>query len=193
MFFTSSITPVRLLKVLAACLPFILLLSCKNNMKDIQAMESMLDTLPDVTAKNIEYLYSENAAVQVKLSAPLMNNYGGKNPRMEFPDGFNVVFYDSLQTVKTALTANYGINYPERKIMEAHGNVVVINYETGETLNTEELIWDQTKELIYSNKFSKLTSESGVLYGEGLESDQTFTRRRLLHPSGDITVEDSDR
>lgn len=170
----------------------IMLFSCKNNIKDIQAMESMLDTMPDVTAKDIEFLYTENGMVQVKLNSPLMNNFTGKKPYMEFPDGFKVIFYDSLQNEKTILTANYGINYQDRQLMEARGNVVVINHETNEQLNTEELIWDQKRELIYSNKFVKLTTESGVLYGEGIESDQTFSKRRLLHPTGDLMVEDDN-
>ena len=76
--------------------------------------------------------------------------------------------------------------------MEARGNVVVINYKTGERLDTEELIWDQAKELIYSYKFVKITSEDGVLYGDTLLADQDFSKRRILHPSGEIEVKDDE-
>ena len=77
--------------------------------------------------------------------------------------------------------------------MEAHSNVVVNNYETDEQLNTEELIWDQRKEFIYSNKFVKITTGDGVLYGDGLESDQTFSSRRIINPSGEILVDEEDQ
>ncbi len=150
----------------------------------------MLDTLPDLSAKDIRFIYSEYGEPQVELSGPVMNHYDGEDPYMEFPEGFRVEFYDTLNVVKTTLTANYGINYQDKKIMIAKGNVVVNNYETHEILNTEELIWDQNAELIYSNKFVKVTSDDGVLYGDGLESDQTFTRRRIINPTGEILVED---
>ncbi len=182
--------PVLIIKSIVVFLLATMLFACKNKLSDIQAMDSMLDTMPDVTASEIEFQYTEKSMLQVKLNSPLMHNYTGKNPYMEFPDGFKVIFYDSLQNEKTILTADYGINYENRQMMEARGDVVVINHETKEQLNTEELIWDQTKELIYSNKFVKLTTENGVLYGDGIESDQTFSKRKLKHPTGDLMVED---
>ena len=165
--------------------------ACKNDLKEINAFSSMLDTLPHISAKDIKFTYSEYGEPQVILSGPLMNNYDGDDPYMEFPDGFLVEFYDdSTKLVKTTLRANYGINYQDKKIMIAKGNVIVNNFETKEILNTEELIWDQNTKLIYSNKFVKVTSDDGVLYGDGLESDQTFSKRRIINPTGEILVED---
>lgn len=167
-----------------------MLFACKNDLKEINAFSSMLDTLPNISAKDIRFTYSEHGETQVILSGPLMNHYEGDEPYMEFPEGFLVEFFDSLNVVKTTLSANYGINYQDKKIMIAKGNVIVNNFETNEILNTEELIWDQNTELIYSNKFVKVTSDDGVLYGDGLESDQTFSRRRIINPTGEILVED---
>lgn len=165
-------------------------IGCRNEIKDINAFSSMLDTLPDLSAKNIEFINSEYGNPEVRLTSPLMNNYEGEDPYIEFPNGFKIEFYDSVMNVKTIITANYGINFKARKIMKARGNVVVINHETNEKLNTEELNWDQNKKLIYSNKFVKITTDDGVLYGDGLESDQTFERRRIINPTGEILIED---
>ena len=165
----------------------------RNELKDITAFDSSLDSLPGVSAYDVEFIYSDSARIEVKLLAPTMHNSEGEDPYMEFPDGFEVIFYDSVMNIKSRITANYGINYRERKLMEAHSNVVVNNYETDEQLNTEELIWDQRKELIYSNKFVKITTGDGVLYGDGLESDQTFSSRRIINPSGEILVDEENQ
>ena len=101
-------------------------------------------------------------------------------------------FYDSLFNITTTITGDYGIHYQDKKQMEARKNVIVTNFETGERLDTEELIWDQKKEVIYSNKFVKITSEDGVLFGDGLEAEQDFSKRRIINPSGEIEVEDDE-
>lgn len=167
--------------------------ACRNEMRDITAFDSMLDTLPGLSAYDIEFTYSDSAKIQIRLTGPTMHSYDGEDPYLEFPDGFKVLFYDSLMNVQSQIRANYGINYQKRKLMEARGNVIVINYEADEQLNTEELIWDQRKEMIYSNKFVKITTGDGVLYGDGLESDQTFTSRRIINPSGEIMIDEENQ
>lgn len=168
-----------------------MLFACKNELSEIAAMD-FNDTLPEISARNIEFTYSDSARVQVRLAGPLMHAYEGEDPYMVFPEGFIVEFYDSLFNITTTITGDSGIHYRDQGIMEAHKNVVVTNYETGERLDTEELIWDQNKELIYSYKFVKITSEDGVLYGDTLLADQDFSTRRILHPSGEIDVKEDE-
>ena len=170
-----------------------MLFACRNEMKDITAFDSSLDSLPSLSAYEIEFIYSDSARVQVILTAPTMNSFDGEDPYMEFPDGFKVVFHDNDGSVKSQITANYGINYENRRLMEGRGDVVVNNYDTEEQLNTEELIWDQKKEIIYSNKFVKITTGDAVLYGDGLESDQAFTNRRIIKPRGEILVDEDEQ
>jgi len=167
-----------------------MLFACRNEMRDITAFDTSLDSLPGLSAYDIEFIHSDSARIQVRLSAPTMHSFDGEDPYMEFPDGFKVIFYDEEMIVKSQITADYGINYRERKFMEARGDVVVNNYDTNEQLNTEELIWDQRKEIIYSNKFVKITTGDGVLYGDGLESDQTFSNRRIINPHGEILIDE---
>lgn len=167
------------------------LFACKNDLNEIAAMDYN-DTLPDVSAKDIEFTFSDSARVQVRLMGPVMHYYKGDDPYMVFPEGFNVEFYDSLLNITATITGDYGIHFEEKRMMEARKNVVVTNFETGERLDTEELIWDQAKEIIFSNKFVKITSEDGVLYGDTLIASQDFSKRSILHPSGEIEVKDDE-
>jgi LPS export ABC transporter protein LptC len=168
-----------------------MLFACKNDLKEIAAMD-FSDTIPDISARNIDFTFSDSAYVQVRLTGPVMHAYEGDEPYMVFPDGFMVEFYDSLMNITTTITGLYGIHYREKRYMEARKNVVVTNYENGERLDTEELIWDMNKEIIYSNKFVKITSEDGVLYGDTLIASQDFSTRQILHPWGDIEVNEDE-
>ena len=73
--------------------------------------------------------------------------------------------------------------------MEAKDGVVVIN-EKGEKLNTEHLVWDKKTEKITSDVFVKITTDSEVLMGEGLISNQDFTEYRILKPRGIINLDE---
>ncbi len=170
-----------------------MLFACKNDLKEVVAMDFSSDTIPDISAKNIDFTFSDSARVQVRLTGPVMHAYEGEGSYMVFPEGFKVEFYDSVMNVTSTITGMYGIHYREKQYMEARNNVVVTNYETGEQLNTEELIWDQVKEIIYSNKFVKITSEDGVIFGDGLEAEQDFSKRRIINPSGEIEVNEDEK
>ena len=66
--------------------------------------------------------------------------------------------------------------------------MVVVNQQN-QTINTELLIWDQKKAMIYSDKFVKITTEDEVLFGDGFESDETFDKWIILKPRGSFRVE----
>jgi LPS export ABC transporter protein LptC len=144
----------------------------------------LVDTLPEMTAKDIEIIYSERAKVKIKLVSPYLVNKTEEEPVLYFPQGFTVYFYDSALNLQSTITADYGISYEKKKIMEARHNVVVENIEKGEKLNTEELFWDRDKQLIYSNKFVKLTTGEQVVTGDGLTSEEPFDQIFISNPKG---------
>ena len=169
----------------------VMLFGCKSDIKTIY-IYGEIDTLPEMIAKDIEFIRSDSGIVQALLTSPLMNKYSGKKPFIEFPDGFKVQFYDSLLNVKSFITANYGISYEKKKRMEAYKDVVVINNEKNEKLNTEHLIWDQSKKIIFSNVAIKITTKDEVIFGDGLESDETFDKYEIINPTGVFHVSDDD-
>jgi len=149
--------------------------------------------MPVESAKDIEIIYSEEGSPRALLTSPQYNKYEGKNPYMEFPDGIKLIFFDSLNNEKSQLTANYAISDEKSQIMEAKNNVVVINYEKNETINTEHLIWDQKKQLIYSNVFVKISTKDEVIYGqEGFESDQNMDKWIIKKTSAEFKIENED-
>lgn len=170
----------------------IMLFSCENDMAVVNEM-TRRDTLPVVTSTNIEVLYSEVGKPQFILKAPVAAFFTGDDPHQEFPQGFYVIFYDSVMNKKSELMADYGISYDKRKLMEASRNVVVINHEKNEKLNTEHMIWNQSEKLIYSEAFVKITTPTDVLYGEnGFEADESFNSWVIRKTSGEFEIEDDD-
>ena len=58
-----------------------------------------------------------------------------------------------------------------------------------EQLETEELIWDEKKEKVYSNKFVKITKPDEKIYGYGVEANQDFTRWKINAIEGELKVD----
>ncbi len=170
--------------------PFVglaMLFSCQGDLQTIDAV-TQYDEGPVESAFNVEIIYSDHGHTRMILQAAQMDRYENEETYLELPQGLYVVFYDTLKQKSSSLSAKYAISYEDSEIIEAHNDVVVIN-EQGERLNTEELIWDQKKQTIYSDKFVKVTTEDEVLYGEGFESDERFDYWRILKTHGTFMVD----
>lgn len=185
----TKIISFNILKVIPVLLIGILC-SCENDINEVNAISSK-DNEPIKRGKNVELIYSEFAKVKIKVTAPLLEEFAGDKNYSEMSKGIEVNFYDSLQKVTTKLTANYAINKVSEKIMEAKNNVVVIN-EKGDKLNTEHLIWQQDSAKIYTNEFVKITTKDEIIMGEGLESNENFTKYKILKIKGTISLKDNE-
>lgn len=162
--------------------------SCENDIAEVEKLSQ--DTLlPDQSARNVDIQYSQKGLVVLRVQAPLLNQFGGKEPYNEMPEGVKVETYDSAKNVSSVLTANYAIQYTNTEVMEAKYNVVVIN-DKGEKLNTEHLTYDPKEEQIVSDEFVKITTKDQVIMGEGLIADQDFSNYKILKPKGVINIED---
>ena len=163
-----------------------LLFSCENDLDKVK-LYSKGRTSPQESAKNIKILYSDSAHVEVELTAPVLNHYETENPYIEMPKGFNAIFYNNKLEVKSKLFADYGIRYERDQRMEARKNVTVIN-EKGEKLNTEHLIWDERKEKLYSDEFVKITTKDEIIFGNGFEANQNFSKYKIFNIKGTISL-----
>jgi LPS export ABC transporter protein LptC len=84
------------------------------------------------------------------------------------------------------VTSKYAKN-TNNNLWELRDSVVVIN-ENNEKLETEVLFWNQEKDLIYTDRFVKMTSEDEVMQGIGLETNSHLNPRRILKVTAEIYI-----
>jgi len=143
---------------------------------------------PVMSAHNIEVLFSDSGKIQARLISPLMNRYIGDVPYMEFPNGFKIFMFDSVQCITSTITGNRGIRKEYARTMEAWGNVIVRNEKKNEQLNTEHLIWDENKHRIWSDVKVKIIRPDQTLNGIRMESNEAFTEYSILQVTGQMNV-----
>lgn len=164
----------------------IIVLSCKSDLKKVERVASEKEARTE-KAQNVEIKYNEEGQLKVKVLAPTLLRYVTEDPYLEMPDGVRVLFYDAQMNVKSRLKADYGINHQDEGKMLVRDNVRVINRK-GEKLNAEELIWNEKKEKITSDKFVKITTEDEIIYGDGLVANQDFTNYKIKNIKGTIKM-----
>lgn len=136
---------------------------------------------PLVILRKNTILYSDSGQVRIKVTSPLQYELQDKN--REFPEGVKIDFFNAQQQVSSTLTAKYGFqNNNEDKYM-VRGDVRVVNIE-GKRLFTEELYWYAQKRQITTKKFVKIETPTDTLMGMGLESNEDFSKYKILKPTG---------
>ena len=111
------------------------------------------------------------------------------DPYSEFRSGIKVDFYEGLDKPVGFVTAKYGRFTEKKKLWELKDSVVVVN-ESNDKLETEQLFWDQTKDIIYTDRFVKITNEDQIVMGSGFESDTKLTRRKIINYTATIYLKD---
>lgn len=164
------------------------MLGCKNDIEKINSIKNYTN-LPVESAKNISLIRSDSARIILLMTSPQLDRYQNEQSYSKFPKGLKVVFYDENKKIKSQLTANYAINYEDNKTMEIKNNVVIIDYAKGDTIFTENLNWDQNSKKIFSNTLVKKVNKDETLYGDGFDSDESFSNYSLRRPRGTINLD----
>jgi len=177
-------------------LSIILFFSCNNDMKNVIQV-SEFEKLPELSSENIHFSQSEYGKIVISIETPeLTKTKNGEEDDeaeiMEFPKGIRVVQYSSYPDTLTMISANYAVNNSEKGVWEARGNVVAKNVKNQECLNTEYLIWDQKKGIIYSNQKVQVSTPDDIIFGEGFKSDDQFTDWQVEKVTGVITFENEN-
>lgn len=148
--------------------------ACENDMDEVRNL-GLRTPGKEEAVKVVSYL-SNDGIVKGKLTAPLMIRYLTDTPRIEFPNTLTVVFYGLNQVVESRLDARYGRYMDNESKILLQDSVMVINYVRGDTLNTDELWWDQNRQFFYTSKPVLVRQAGGqrIPAQHGMQADQGF-------------------
>jgi LPS export ABC transporter protein LptC len=162
--------------------------SCERKVDQIKNLEVL--NLPSQTAINFQSVITDSGRVQLLMSAPIMESYNNEEfPYTEFKSGIKAIFYDGKTEPVATVSSKYARFTNKKNLWELRDSVVVIN-GTNDMLETEQLFWDQSKDLIYNDRFVKISNEDQTITGTGFESDLRLTKRRIKKVSGPMYLHD---
>ncbi|MEM6965254.1 MAG: LPS export ABC transporter periplasmic protein LptC [Bacteroidota bacterium] len=163
------------------------LISCENDLAEVNRIVSQ-EELRYETMTDVELLYSDSAILRVRVRGDkMLRHLQANEAKQEFTEGIEVDFFGPTGRTQSELTAKYAIRYESKNEITVRDSVVWQS-KRQERLETEELIWDEKQNKVYTKKFVKITKPEEILYGYGFEADQDFTRWEIQVPTGKIKV-----
>ena len=148
------------------------------------------ERIPSQESWNSTVLISSAGQQNVTARADYLVQF--EEPReIEFIGHVKLDFYNSDGTHSSVMTADTGHIDDRRRLFTATGDVYVVS-DSGMTLRTTRLLWNEKKEIIFTEETITFTSEMDTLYGIGFESDASLENWTILQPTGVTYREMSD-
>ncbi len=174
------------------CGATILILSC--NQKVGSELPSDLlpgKIMPSVEATDFQSSITDSGVVRYFLRTPKLLIFDQeKPPYKEFPEGFHLQQFDANKKIISELSANYGKDLEREQKWLATGNVVLVNNQ-GDTLRTEELIFLEKENRIFTEKFVSIKKGDQFVTGSGgFESDTQMTKWTFKKIKGNLEFEE---
>lgn len=167
---------------------FLLLFACSEGGKSSHFNKKKDTFASSEFAEKVTIEYTDSGLLRARVFSPILVAVKAKrNPYLLMKKGLKVDFYDATGALESYMTAEYGISYINDKKVVVRRNVEILNVK-GETLNTEELIWDQQTGTIRTDKFVKITGTDQITTGTGLVSNQSFTDWEIINYAGTINL-----
>ena len=156
--------------------------NANNKKKEKAKYEGALVAFDSVTT-----LYTENSVLKIKLHAN--KQYVEQSGDIRYPKGVDITMYNPQGIRTTTLHADSGVYFKNTRLYQGYGNIVVVNLEQRQTLETTQLNWDQNKREISTEADIKITTPNERLTGKGLVADDAFTRYRIKKPEGVFSLD----
>lgn len=168
----------------------VILWACKPNNPEVLRVIEKIETLPTLVIKDLASTISDSGEIKYKILTPELLEFDNKSePYMEFPQGLAITSFNEKMEVAAEIKGNYAKYFKKKGLWELKNDVQAKNFE-GSLINTEELFWNSNTKKIYSDKFIKITSKKEVITGIGFESNEDFSKYKILKVNGIIEVEE---
>ena len=159
-----------------------IIINCQKKSDETIANNTEIE-YPDQEGWNSTVTSSKNGIVTAIIRYGHMQRFK-KRKVVNLDNGITVDFFNEMGEHTSKLTSEKGKMDEATNNIEAFGNVVVVS-DTGITLKTEKLRWDNSIEKIVSNDFvTIITADQDTFYGNGFESDQNLENWHITSFSG---------
>ncbi len=160
----------------------LVLAGCKNDLDRVAAIDVEKGG-PDRITFNGEYHFSDSGRVTNLIRSGRIAQFGGEAPHTEFAEGVELLFFGTDGRTTSRLTAERGMILDRQQRMQVDGDVVFLNAK-GERLETEQLIWAQDSDRVWTDRPVRVIRSGDIIHGNGLDAVEDFSRYTVRNITG---------
>ena len=164
------------------CAAALLFVGCEE--KTMPSVSSTLDsrTLPQQESWNSTIVVSDSGRISAIIVAGYICVYELSQQTL-MSQGVKVRFFNREGKQTSVLTSDEGTVDEVNNNLEARKNVVVVSSDSSR-MTTEQLFWDNQRQLIYTPLYVQIKTVKEKMQGHGFESDQSLKNYRVFRVTG---------
>lgn len=179
---------VKVGSILLALTALLITAACSNDMERVKFFDR--HSLPSQSLTNATILRSESGLVQMRLEAAKIDKYDVPQPKTLYPNGVKITFFNEEKDSTATLMARYAVSWDQSDVMMARDSVVIIDYQTGDTIYLQDIVWNSQQKRIYSNNPLRAKNGERVTFGDSFHSDDAFQNLQIVNQRGTVVMED---
>ncbi|MBT3738167.1 MAG: LPS export ABC transporter periplasmic protein LptC [Candidatus Marinimicrobia bacterium] len=169
---------------------FLFVLGCEVD--EVKKIGKSRQGMPDAESWDAIITLTNEGVKRAVIRAGHLEKYNEKK-YIRLDDNVDADFFNENEVYTTNLKSKVAEIEEERDYLIAIGNVVVLS-DSGVTLFTDTLSWDNVKEKVFTeNKVVFITEQNDTLHGIGFESDVELNNWKILKPTGIFKVENNEK
>ena len=170
-----------ILKSILVILAIFVLISCFRKETETQESSNVVE-YPDQESWDATLTITNDGKKVGVVEASHYEKYTKKN-QTYISEGLKVDFFNDQGKHTSVLTSEGGEVNEIKQDMVAYGNVVVVS-DSGVTLYTDTLYWDNQNQKIISKIPVMILSENDTLYGDSFVSDPSLENYEITNSRG---------
>lgn len=173
-----------------------IVVSCGDHLREADMLN--LSETPVQTIENMFTVQTKNGKVEMRIEAPLMQTFDNDSVKTDrFPKGLSVYTYNDAGELESLVFSDNATHKVDKKkhksdTWSAFGNVMIHNVIKRETMETDTIYWDETKNEIYTDCYVKMYSPDGFMQGYGMRADDHARNSILRKPFNSYGVTEQD-
>jgi len=144
--------------------------------------------IPSQESWNSTITFSDSARIKAVLWSGHISRFTTQRFTL-LSDSIRVDFYDQDERHSSLLTAKRGRVNDATQDFAAYDNVVVIS-DSGTTLKTDSLFWNNSNRKITTQAFVDIVSPTEHIMGQGMESDQGLKNYKIFRVTGSAVTKE---
>ncbi|NIR51831.1 LPS export ABC transporter periplasmic protein LptC [candidate division KSB1 bacterium] len=172
----------RFIRLNLLVLFFLFLCSCHSE-QELTSTPPELGDVPDQESWNSTLTMTNNGMVSSRIEFERMQRFSRKKIA-EFSGVVEIDFFDKSGKHISYVRSDKALLHEITRRIELTGSVLV-RAEDGLRLQTEKLVWDESRNKLLSDEYIKVvTAERDTIHGIGFESDKNLRNWTIKKPWG---------